>query len=650
MLFGNVREKNRATWLWLATIMTICFWIIGRQVFLIENSFVDLLDRKWMAFKQSQQLWIRQSEMRPSKQVALLQMEYSNRIEFWFDDAGRKKLAEKLQTYEGPILWNADPVLATKDKFLAPLFAKKNLVRMIRNEPVILSRAEDIKMKDEVERLASDRAEQAPEVNWTVEECVANHNVSRCAHDPFQIFPSDPAFFSKGYLWGIGDLGRSLIGKASEGTADMQLISELPMRLPSATREIPNMLLGAVALQSGCSDYLLRRDNSLQLKSCSHGDKVIQLQDPLPMFFYRNFFGSWPYWRVELDQLPKDKILVVDLIDSASTQQNFRGEPYTWGALMATALSNLLEGHTPKWSPAIGWMERFIFVLALTTVIVLYRRANLKWYLERLVLILIAVAALDFIATVYFNVITRPVGEFFSVALAGFVGLGILSWRDAERRSLIERALSGYVSPQRLQSLISGDEKLELAGRREELTTLLLDIRGFSLLTKEMDVEAVFPFVQEFFSTIDPIVFKYGGVIDKKLGDGMLAFFGDAHGISAEEAAKAAVSAALEIQKRLLEISEGLLGTQKIAARIGVNTGIMMIGNSGSEKHFNYTVLGEPVNTTARLETACPSGSVLVGEETAKYVRSAWKLAPMPISVKHEEGSLTAYLVLEPIR
>lgn len=642
---------SRSRWLWAATILTILFWLVGRDAFNVQNDFIELLDQRWLAFKQNQQREWRRG-LKPSKKVALLQLEYSSKVDFWFDDIGRARLAEALAVYQGPILWNIDPLLMMKDRYLAPLLEHKNIVRPIRMEYGGFSRTSSGYLSDDFEVLASRRVEQDPSVNLTAEDCVRLRDVSRCIKDLVTVLPLSAAYYSQDALWGFTGLGRSKIGLSYEGHGNTQLISELPLRLPAAKMELPNLLLGGIVLGQGCRDYSLSRSTELVLSGCASSETTkLFLQDPLPLFFYKYSYGKWPYWQSDLEHLPKDKVLIVDLIDSASVYENLLGEKYTWGALMATALSNTFENHTPKKSSAIRWFERFISVLALGVILFLYRRENLRWYLEVLVGLLVCVALVDFSMTFFFNYLTKPVGEFLSLSLAGFVGLGILSWREAERRSLIERALSGYVSPQRLQSLISGDEKLSLAGQRKELTTLQLDLRGFSLITKEMEVEEVFPFVKELFSAIDPIIFNHRGVIDKKLGDGLMAFFGDSAGQSPEQAAHAAVRAAMEIQNKLSSLSEELFeSASRISARIGVNTGPMMIGNSGSEKHFNYTVLGEAVNFTARLEAACPSGSVLVGEETAKYVRSAWKLVPTQIQVKHEEATVTAYLILEPLR
>jgi adenylate cyclase len=233
----------------------------------------------------------------------------------------------------------------------------------------------------------------------------------------------------------------------------------------------------------------------------------------------------------------------------------------------------------------------------------------------------------------------------------GLTGVATRSIIDFQERSLVERALSGYVSEDRLRRILSGAEKLKLTGRKAHLTTMLVDIAGFSKISHELPPEDVFAFIQKFFGIVDPIIFKHGGTIDKKTGDGLLAFFGD-NSLDPKTATIEASRAALEMQAVLKETTPEFFGLNNsainIQTRIGINAGDMIIGNAGSEKHFNYTVFGEAVNFTQRLEAACPVGSVLLGEEPAKSVEDVFELEPKQISVKNEAGSFLAYQIIGP--
>jgi adenylate cyclase len=244
---------------------------------------------------------------------------------------------------------------------------------------------------------------------------------------------------------------------------------------------------------------------------------------------------------------------------------------------------------------------------------------------------------------------THPVDGFLAFSLVGFVGFGLVIKREFDERKLIEQAFSGYVSSERLNRLLTEREKLAVEGQRRELTTLMIDIVGFSKMVHDMSIENVFRLIQKFFSVVDPVIFKHSGVIDKKMGDGMLTFFGDDldSGASTQSAAILAVTAAIEIQRVLENFSATELGLQtKLRVRIGVNTGLMMVGNAGSQTHFNYTVLGEAVNFTQRLEAACAPSQILVGESTARYIKDSFELVETQISAKNETEKFTCFKVI----
>lgn len=632
--------KNREGWLWGLALFVIFLWFLARSYFHLDLPAVEFLSRSWLSAKLSIQRNFFQSHFKPSKRIALLQLEYSNRADFWFDDVARKKLASALQDYEGPILTNLDPIRLLKDESLKTLFDKPNFIRPFRVEY-------REKLDQDLERIVAGPLEQDPSVELSAEEnlkaCAEGKNTSRCYADAFGVLPSNQDYFSEKSFWGSIVFRRvTKAGDASISTLTNS-ISSLPLRVQAGRRDVPLGILGALAMENHCHQYRFDRKNQLSFQNCAETLPAnIQLQEPLPLVFYPKNYERLRFWTTDMERLPKDKILVVEVIDSANFT-NILGEKMTWGEVMATAMSNILQNHSPVASKSVSEFTWFVFSLSLLLLVLFHLRLNLRRYFEAFLALMISLVLLDILATTYFNFQTEPSNEFLALGLIGLWQLAIRS----RKASLVERALSGYVSPERLKDLMSGKEKLELSGQRKELTTLLLDMAGFTVITKEMPVTDVFPLVKEFFSIIDPIIFEHGGVIDKKTGDGLLAFFGDSEGLTPKAAAQAAVRAAVQIQTKLENMSEGLLGArEKIHARVGVNSGVMMIGNAGSEHHFNYTVLGEPVNFTARLEAACPAGSVLVGEKTASYVQEEWKMEPMQIRIKHEDLPVTAYRVL----
>jgi class 3 adenylate cyclase len=168
----------------------------------------------------------------------------------------------------------------------------------------------------------------------------------------------------------------------------------------------------------------------------------------------------------------------------------------------------------------------------------------------------------------------------------------------------IKEAFSAYVSPNLVNHLIKHPEQLKLGGERRECSFVFTDLQGFTSLTEKSDPETVVSTLNQYIKEMTAIAFKHGGTIDKIVGDGIAVLFSAP--VVQEDHALRAVNCALEMD----EFSEGFShlknkeGIPLGHTRIGVNTGPVIVGNVGSESQFDYTAIGDAVNTTARLESA----------------------------------------------
>ncbi len=130
---------------------------------------------------------------------------------------------------------------------------------------------------------------------------------------------------------------------------------------------------------------------------------------------------------------------------------------------------------------------------------------------------------------------------------------------------------------------------------------MFTDIRNFTLLTESVEPEAVVSFLNEYFTEMVDIVFRYGGTLDKYIGDGLMAVFGAP--LSVEDAPKRAVIAAIEMVQALERMNQRkLLGGGEIQMGVGIATGTVISGNIGSLQRMEYTCIGDTVNTAARPE------------------------------------------------
>ncbi len=170
----------------------------------------------------------------------------------------------------------------------------------------------------------------------------------------------------------------------------------------------------------------------------------------------------------------------------------------------------------------------------------------------------------------------------------------------------------------------------ELQGERREVTVLFLDLMDFTRLSKQVDSEEIYLIVDEAMRLLVQIIYRYEGTVDKFTGDGLMALFGTptAH----ENDPERAVRSALEMQQVLKPLQQRIqdLYGFNFQARIGINTGVVIAGNLGSDLHMEYTVIGDTVNLAARLEAAAKPGTILVSYDTYQRTRPIFRYQPMP--------------------
>ncbi len=172
---------------------------------------------------------------------------------------------------------------------------------------------------------------------------------------------------------------------------------------------------------------------------------------------------------------------------------------------------------------------------------------------------------------------------------------------EKEKR-FIEHAFGHYISPDVVKNISADPKNLKLWGEKREITVLFSDIAGFTTLSEKLWTERLFEVVWEYLSEMTDILTHHHGTLDKYIWDAVMWFFGAP--LSMPDGSERACRAALEQQSRLKVLMEKweAAGVPSFSARIGIHTGEAMVGNIGSKKRFNYTVMGDTVNLASRLE------------------------------------------------
>jgi adenylate cyclase len=194
-----------------------------------------------------------------------------------------------------------------------------------------------------------------------------------------------------------------------------------------------------------------------------------------------------------------------------------------------------------------------------------------------------------------------------------------------EQSISLSHKLAKYLSPQVWQSIFTGERDVRLETQRKRLSIFFSDIKGFTELSEEMEPEGLTELLNNYFNEMSQIALKYGGTIDKFIGDSIMIFFGDPTSRGAKEDTMACVSMAIEMRKHMKILrqkwkSQGIKTPLQI--RIGISTGFSTVGNFGAENRMDYTIIGKEVNLASRLEALSEPGEILVSYETFSLIKN----------------------------
>ncbi len=183
--------------------------------------------------------------------------------------------------------------------------------------------------------------------------------------------------------------------------------------------------------------------------------------------------------------------------------------------------------------------------------------------------------------------------------------VAIIAYRyftESKQKHFIKNAFSAYLAPSVVEYLIDNPEKLVLGGHERIITAFFSDVQGFTSISEKLGPEEVVGLLNEFLTEMTNIILDHKGTVDKFEGDAIVAFFGAPNDL--DDQAQAACTAAIDMQKRLVQLREQWRKNNKpeLKMRIGMFTGLAVVGNMGSRQRMDYTMMGDTVNTAARLE------------------------------------------------
>ena len=205
-------------------------------------------------------------------------------------------------------------------------------------------------------------------------------------------------------------------------------------------------------------------------------------------------------------------------------------------------------------------------------------------------------------------------------------------------RQQIKKQFEHYLDPRQVARLQKNPELLKLGGERKRCTIMFTDVRGFTSLSEKLEPEEVIKIMNKALTVQADAVQRNGGMVDKYIGDAMMAVWNAPLDVDNQE--QLAIETALQIQHDMQEAE------LEVEIGIGINTGIVCVGNMGSASRFEYSCLGDAVNLAARLESSCKSvgKNLVIGEETIKNYHGQYTELD-PIFVKGKEKEVKIYTI-----
>ena len=240
-----------------------------------------------------------------------------------------------------------------------------------------------------------------------------------------------------------------------------------------------------------------------------------------------------------------------------------------------------------------------------------------------------------------------------SVELERQKGIVQAAKEEAEKQQqLLQKAsdrLSKYLSPQICEQIFS-DVEFDTGTGRKKLTIFFSDIVNFTSITESMEAEELSGFLNFYLTNMCEIALKFGGTIDKFIGDSVMIFFGDPQSKGPEQDALACCNMGLEmlafVEKNEELFKEQFNFPEKLEIRIGVHTGVCSVGNFGSDQRLDYTVIGRAVNVAARLEQAAPKNSMLFSNSTKSLLGDTFQVSDsIEVKAKGIDRPIIGYIL-----
>lgn len=307
--------------------------------------------------------------------------------------------------------------------------------------------------------------------------------------------------------------------------------------------------------------------------------------------------------------------------------------------------------YRPDWTFGAEILATIVLGLLLTALLLML---GARYASATLVAVFVLGIAGSWFAFTQFGMLFDPVYPLLSASSTYFAVVGVLYVASDREKKFVRQAFGQYVAPELLSKLESAPEMMRLGGETRVITIMFMDVRGFTPISEGLTAEELVEFINRLLSPLTDTIQAELGTIDKYIGDAIMAFWNAP--LDIPDHPLRACRAALKMRAVLAQLNANdAFGfrargktTHQVRIGIGVNTGEACVGNMGSEKRFNYSAMGDVVNTTSRIESACKDVGfdIVISGDTLKEVPQLAFLEAGEFELKGKSQALKLYALV----
>ena len=484
----------------------------------------------------------------------------------------------------------------------------------------------------------------------------------------FALLGQDPRSFLKTYPALIGNIDKLDEAAAGRGMVSLDqdfdgIVRRIPLANKVRDQIIPSLALDMLRVATGRNVVILANENGII------GFKVAGTLVPTDTqgriwVKYANFDPTLYISAIDVinGELEENALAgkMVLVGTSAAGLKDLRASPLTSNLPGVDMHLQLLENiwtqtymFRPEFIAIFEWLGTLLTGLIL---IILVPLAGARTTLGLLVFISVTAISSSIYFFVY-NSVLIDVSFTLAASILVYISMVYSSYRDTEQeRTRIRTAFAHYLSPELVKRLSASPDSLVLGGEEREMTFMFCDVREFTVISEgyKSDPQGLTKLINRFLTPMTGKILDHNGTIDKYMGDSIMAFWNAP--LENAQHRKAAADASLEMIARLATLNAELEQEAKLENRtfkslrigIGLNTGVCIVGNLGSEQRFDYSVLGDPVNLASRLEgqTKEYGFSIILGESTASAIPDYAMIELDLIAVKGKDEAVKIFGLL----